>query len=68
MLAMVKGLEGKTVREVKEHLVPDEETVDGTSCNGYVIECEDGYTVAVTFDEEDCELAVTRYAEGYPRG
>lgn len=54
----LKALEGKTVKEVRPHLVPSEETVDGTAENGLEVECTDGYTVAVTLDYEDVELVL----------
>lgn len=53
---VLKALEGRTVAEVRENVYQDE-VYDETVSNGFVVECTDGYTVVVSVDYEDVELA-----------
>lgn len=55
--SVLKGLEGRTVKEVRPHEYYSEE--DGCVIeNGLEVHCTDGYVVSVKVDYEDVELVL----------
>lgn len=55
---VLKGLEGRTVAEVRPHLVRSEETKSGWTENGLEVVCTDGYTAGVAWNWDEHEFTL----------